>query len=86
METVRNKSKKVHFHLYLDADTAAWLRQEKLENYIPISATVALAVREYRKAREGTPSPHAGVQLQDSTLQGGDGVRAERESDRRNDE
>jgi len=85
METVRNKKKKVHFHLYLDADTAAWLRQEKLENYMPISATVALAVREYRKAREGTPGPDAGAQLPDSTPQGGDGLRAEQESDRRND-
>lgn len=46
------KNEKVHFHLYLDTDTADWLRQEKKDNYMPISATVALAVRDYRKKRE----------------------------------
>ena len=49
--TTTKKTEKVHFHLYLDTDTAAWLRREREENYMPISASVALAVREYRKTK-----------------------------------
>ena len=43
---------KVHLHLYLDADTAAWLRKEREDNFMPISTTIALAVREYRKQKD----------------------------------
>lgn len=49
----RESKKKVHFHLYLDQSTADWLRQEREDNFMPVSASVALAVREYRKNREG---------------------------------
>ena len=42
------KESKIHFHLYLDVDTAAWLRKQREENFMPISTSVALAVREYR--------------------------------------
>ena len=52
MSEEKTAVEKVHFHLYLDKDTAEWLRQEKRENYMPISASVALAVREYRRRRE----------------------------------
>ena len=46
------KESKIHFHLYLDADTAAWLRQQREENFMPISTTVALAVRDYRLKKD----------------------------------
>jgi len=49
---VKPKKEKVHFHLYLDKEIADWLRKQREENYMPHSASVALAVRDYRKRQD----------------------------------
>jgi len=48
----KEKKEKVHFHLYLDKEIADWLRRQREENYMPHSASVALAVRDYRKRQD----------------------------------